>query len=102
MTRHIYYLSKAYNHIYPKNSNASFQNYININQLDYIISQEEPLSAAVISISFTLGKTLQDQSYQLGLRSTFPLKNSIRSSFYDNIIYSFTLLDIFTVNSSNL
>ena len=90
-SEHIYYKSDAYSDIYVDNTNSSFRN--NINQSEFgIIKQESRLVAAVTSFSFTLKNRLQSGNFQLGLRSSFPSDPCIRSSFYDNLIYTFSLL----------
>ena len=89
MSRYIYYTSDAYSNLHHNNLNSHFRNSIDKIQLDYLPS--EPIQCSVVNITFTLKKRIETGSFQLGLRSSLPTSENIRSSFYDDIIYTFTI-----------
>ena len=90
MSAHIYYTSTAFTSVHPDNQNSKFRNSINFHSLSYL--PENVLQASVASITFTLKQRNQSENFQLGLRSNIPDAFCIRNSFYDNIMYTFTLL----------
>ena len=98
MSRHIYYTSDGYMNLHSSNKNSHFRNSIDKIQLDYLPT--EPFECSVVNITFTLKEIIESGSYQLGLRSSIPFYQNIRSSYYDNIIYTFTISasDKLTVN----
>ena len=87
---HIYYTSEAYADVHPDNTNSSFRNSINLKELPNI-NTERIITAAVTSFTFTLRDRVH-ADFQLALRSSYPLDPCIRSSYFDNIIYTFVLL----------
>lgn len=98
MTRHIYYTSEGYSQLHFDNKNSQFRNSIEKNQLDYLPTGS--LQCSVVNITFTLKKKLETKSYQLGLRSSIPSHEIVRSSYFDNVIYTFSILpsDRLTIN----
>ena len=98
MSRHIFYTSDSYMKLHSSNKNSLFRNSIEKIQLDYLPSGQ--IECTVINITFTLKELMEKGSYQLGLRSSLPTNETIRSNHYDNIIYTFTISasDKLTVN----
>ena len=89
MSQFIYYSAAAYSNIHEENTNSSFRNTINTSSLNYL--PQEPLEAAIISLSFTLKSKITHQSLQLGIRSSISKDFCINGSSFDNILYTFTL-----------